>query len=77
MTSAQVSQVEPTNATILCDLQVGPRAADQPAPRPPLILAPDWGPVTCTAAERNRGQARSLKTIETFQAHGTPPVEAG
>ncbi|MBI1619806.1 VOC family protein [Aquamicrobium zhengzhouense] len=40
-----------------------------------LILAPDWEPVVWTEAERKRGQAWGLKTIETFHTHGTPPVQ--
>ncbi|MBI1415703.1 MAG: catechol 2,3-dioxygenase [Limimaricola sp.] len=39
-----------------------------------LILAPDWQPVKWTEAERKKGQAWGLKTIETFHTHGTPPV---
>jgi catechol 2,3-dioxygenase len=41
-----------------------------------LVLAPDWAPVSWTAAERAKGQAWGLKTIETFHTHGTPPVPA-
>ncbi|NIY98070.1 hypothetical protein HC022_18070 [Salipiger sp. HF18] len=40
-----------------------------------LILAPDWPPVKWTQADRMKGQAWGLKTIESFQTHGTPPVE--
>ncbi|MCE0507259.1 VOC family protein [Roseivivax sp. GX 12232] len=40
-----------------------------------LILAPDHAPVVWTEAERRKGQAWGLKTIETFHTHGTPPVE--
>ncbi|MEI4488756.1 VOC family protein [Frigidibacter sp. MR17.14] len=40
-----------------------------------LILAPDWETVVWTEAERRRGQAWGLKTIETFHTHGTPPVK--
>ena len=40
-----------------------------------LILAPDWQPVTWTEAERNKGQAWGLKTVESFHTHGTPPVD--
>lgn len=40
-----------------------------------LILAPDWEPVVWTEADRKKGQAWGLKTIETFHTHGTPPVE--
>lgn len=42
-----------------------------------LILAPDWETVTWTEAERKKGQAWGLKTIETFHTHGTPPVQKG
>lgn len=41
-----------------------------------LMLAPDWEPVTWTEAERRKGQAWGLKTIESFHTHGTPPVPA-
>jgi catechol 2,3-dioxygenase len=40
-----------------------------------LVLAPDWKPITWTQAERKKGQAWGLKTIESFHTHGTPPVE--
>jgi catechol 2,3-dioxygenase len=40
-----------------------------------LVLAPDWPVVTWTEAERARGQAWGLQTIETFHTHGTPPVD--
>jgi catechol 2,3-dioxygenase len=39
-----------------------------------LILAPDWPPVRWTEADRRKGQAWGLKTIETFHTHGTPPI---
>ncbi|MBA3042936.1 MAG: VOC family protein [Alphaproteobacteria bacterium] len=39
-----------------------------------LILQPDWEPVIWTEADRRKGQAWGLKTIETFHTHGTPPV---
>ena len=39
-----------------------------------LILAPDWQTVTWTEAERKKGQAWGLKTVESFHTHGTPPV---
>ena len=42
-----------------------------------LLLAPDWPVVTWTQAERAKGQAWGLKTIETFHTHGTPPVTSG
>ena len=31
-----------------------------------LMLAPDWQPIVWTEAERKKGQAWGLKTIETF-----------
>jgi hypothetical protein len=40
-----------------------------------LILAPDWQPIVWSEAERAKGQAWGLKTIESFHTHGTPPVE--
>ena len=39
-----------------------------------LILRPDWPTVTWTEAERRKGQAWGMKTIETFHTRGTPPV---
>ena len=42
-----------------------------------LILAPDWEPVVWTEADRKKGQAWGLKTIESFHTHGTPPVTEG
>lgn len=39
-----------------------------------LILAPDHDPVVWTEADRGKGQAWGLKTIETFHTHGTPPA---
>ena len=39
-----------------------------------LVLAPDWKPITWTEAERKKGQAWGLKTIESFHTHGTPPL---
>lgn len=47
---------------------------DNPAAR--LMLAPDWKSVDWSEAERAKGQAWGLKTIDTFHTHGTPPVEA-
>ncbi len=41
-----------------------------------LLLAPDAPLITWTEAERSKGQAWGLKTIESFHTHGTPPVEA-
>ena len=40
-----------------------------------LILAPDWQPIVWTEADRKKGQAWGLKTIESFHTHGTPPVQ--
>lgn len=40
-----------------------------------LILAPDWEPIMWTEADRKKGQAWGLKTIESFHTHGTPPVK--
>lgn len=40
-----------------------------------LILSPDWEPVCWTEADRRKGQAWGLKTIESFHTHGTPPVQ--
>ena len=40
-----------------------------------LMLAPDWQPVVWTEAERKKGQAWGLETIDTFHTHGTPPIE--
>jgi len=39
-----------------------------------LVLPPDWKTVDWTEAERAKGQAWGLKTIESFPTHGTPPV---
>ncbi len=39
-----------------------------------LVLAPDWKPIRWTEAERKKGQAWGLKTIESFHTHGTPPL---
>lgn len=39
-----------------------------------LILAPDWEPIIWTEADRKKGQAWGLKTIESFHTHGTPPI---
>ncbi|QHQ34781.1 VOC family protein [Algicella marina] len=40
-----------------------------------LILAPDWQPVCWTEADRKKGQAWGLKTIESFHTRGTPPTK--
>jgi catechol 2,3-dioxygenase len=37
-----------------------------------LLLAPDHQMITWTQAERAKGQAWGLKTIDTFHTHGTP-----
>ncbi len=39
-----------------------------------LILQPDWETVTWNEAERKKGQAWGLKTIESFHTYGTPPA---
>ncbi|GAB3161940.1 catechol 2,3-dioxygenase [Myceligenerans halotolerans] len=40
-----------------------------------LVLAPDWPLVTWTEAERAKGQAWGLRTIDSFHTHGTPAAE--
>jgi catechol 2,3-dioxygenase len=40
-----------------------------------LILAPDWKPIVWSEAERKKGQAWGMKTIQAFHKHGTPPIE--
>ncbi len=40
-----------------------------------LVLAPDWKPIRWSEAERRKGQAWGLKTIESFHTHGMPPVD--
>lgn len=40
-----------------------------------LVLAPDWQPIVWTEAERTKGQAWGLKTVESFHTYGTPPIE--
>jgi catechol 2,3-dioxygenase len=40
-----------------------------------LMLAPDWPPVVWSEAERKKGQAWGLRTIESFHTYGTPPIE--
>ncbi len=39
------------------------------------ILAPDWKPAIWNQADRARGQAWGLKTVESFHTYGTPPIE--
>jgi hypothetical protein len=48
-----------------------------PLPWPTFALpfSPDWEPVKWTEADRKKGQAWGLKTIDTFHTHGTPPVD--
>jgi catechol 2,3-dioxygenase len=41
-----------------------------------LILAPDWKPISWSEAERRKGQAWGLKTIDSFHTYGTPPVNS-
>jgi catechol 2,3-dioxygenase len=41
-----------------------------------LVLAPDWRPISWSLAERAKGQAWGLKTIDSFHTHGIPPVDA-
>jgi catechol 2,3-dioxygenase len=38
-----------------------------------LMLSPDWTPVFWTEAERAKGQAWGLRTVESFHTRGTPP----
>jgi catechol 2,3-dioxygenase len=40
-----------------------------------LMLAPDWPPVVWSEAERRKGQAWGLQTIESFHTYGTPSIE--
>ena len=40
-----------------------------------LILAPDWKAITWSEADRKKGQAWGLKTVESFHTYGTPPVD--
>ncbi len=49
-------------------------ASSSPTPAPACMLAPDWPSIEWTEAERAKGQAWGMKTIETFHTHGTPPV---
>ena len=37
-----------------------------------LVLAPDWRLISWSQAERAKGQAWGLKTIQSFHTHGTP-----
>jgi catechol 2,3 dioxygenase len=40
-----------------------------------LVFDPDPEPTVWTEAERARGQAWGVKTVESFHTYGTPPVE--
>ena len=40
-----------------------------------LIFDPEWKPVRWNEADRAKGQAWGLKTIESFHTYGTPPIE--
>lgn len=42
-----------------------------------LLLSADAPPVTWTEAERSKGQAWGLQTIESVHTDGTPPVDEG
>jgi catechol 2,3-dioxygenase len=41
-----------------------------------LVYDPEQPPVVWTEAERRKGQAWGVKTVESFHTYGTPPVEA-
>ena len=41
-----------------------------------FVFDPDQPPVVWTEAERAKGQAWGVKTVESFHTYGTPPVEA-
>jgi catechol 2,3-dioxygenase len=40
-----------------------------------LVFDPEWKPIRWTQADRAKGQAWGLKTIESFHTYGTPPIE--
>ncbi len=40
-----------------------------------LIFDPEWKPIQWNEADRAKGQAWGLKTIESFHTYGMPPVE--
>jgi catechol 2,3-dioxygenase len=44
-----------------------------------LIFSPEWEPIVWTQAERAKGQAWGLQTVESFHTRGTPhvPMAAG
>ena len=37
-------------------------------------VRPDWEPIRWTEAERARGQARGVRTVESFHVYGAPDV---
>jgi catechol 2,3-dioxygenase len=41
-----------------------------------FVFDPEVEPVVWTEAERAKGQAWGVKTVESFHTYGTPPVEA-
>jgi len=41
-----------------------------------FVFDPDHPPTVWTEAERRKGQAWGVKTVESFHTYGTPPVEA-
>jgi catechol 2,3-dioxygenase len=41
-----------------------------------FVFDPEFEPVVWTEAERAKGQAWGVKTVESFHTYGTPPVQA-
>ena len=41
-----------------------------------FVFDPEYEPVVWTEAERRKGQAWGVKTVESFHTYGTPPVAA-
>jgi catechol 2,3-dioxygenase len=41
-----------------------------------FVFDPEFEPVVWTEAERAKGQAWGVRTVESFHTYGTPPVEA-
>ena len=41
-----------------------------------LVYDPDHPVTVWTEAERRKGQAWGVQTVESFHTYGTPPVEA-
>jgi catechol 2,3-dioxygenase len=39
-----------------------------------FVFDPEYEPVVWSEAERRKGQAWGLQTIESFHTHGTPPI---